>query len=66
MAQDTPQSSPVAKSRPISLPLLAAQASGLGAISSFIEGRVKGISVDKGRSLFSEVRTIPVSFGLVF
>lgn len=38
----------------------------MGAISGFLEGRVKNVSLDQGRALFSEVRTIPVSFGLVF
>lgn len=38
----------------------------LGAITGFIEGRMKGISLDKGRALFGDVRTVPVSFGLVF
>lgn len=38
----------------------------LGGISGFIEGRLKNIAVDKGKALFSDVQTIPVSFGLVF
>lgn len=38
----------------------------LGAISGFVEGRLKSISVEKGRALFSDVRTLPVTFGLVF
>lgn len=38
----------------------------LGAIAGFIEGRLTGISVDKGRALFRDVRTVPVTFGLVF
>lgn len=38
----------------------------LGGISGFIEGRLKDIAVDKGKAVFSEVKTVPVSFGLVF
>ncbi len=38
----------------------------LGGISGFIEGRLKDIAVDKGKALFSDVKTLPVSFGLVF
>lgn len=38
----------------------------LGGISGFIEGRLKDIAVDQGRALFSDVKTVPVSFGLVF
>jgi len=38
----------------------------LGGISGFVEGRLKDIAVDKGKGLFSDVKTVPVSFGLVF
>ncbi len=38
----------------------------LGSVSGFIEGRLKSLSLDKGKALFSDVTTIPVSFGLVF
>ncbi len=38
----------------------------LGGISGFVEGRLKDIAVDKGKALFSDVKTVPVSFGLVF
>lgn len=38
----------------------------LGGIAGFVEGRLSNIAVDKGKALFSDVRTIPVTFGLVF
>lgn len=38
----------------------------LGGISGFVEGRLKDIAVDKGKALFSDVKTVPVSFGVVF
>jgi hypothetical protein len=38
----------------------------LGPIGGFIEGRLNSISLDKGRSQFKDVKTIPVTFGLVF
>ncbi len=38
----------------------------IGSISGFVEGRLKSLSLDKGKALFSDVTTIPVSFGLVF
>lgn len=38
----------------------------LGPIAGFVEGRVNSISLDKGTSQFKDVRTVPISFGLVF
>ncbi|MEP7383568.1 MAG: hypothetical protein ABI910_17925 [Gemmatimonadota bacterium] len=38
----------------------------IGRIAGFVEGRLKNIAVDKGKALFSDVTTIPVSFGIVF
>ena len=38
----------------------------VGRIAGFLEGRLTGISVDKGKALFKDVRTVPVTFGLVF
>lgn len=38
----------------------------LGGVSGFVEGRVSSLSLDKGKALFKEVRTIPVTFGIVF
>ena len=38
----------------------------LGVIAGFIERRLAGISVDEGKALFRDVRTVPVTFGLVF
>jgi len=38
----------------------------IGSIAGFLEGRLTGISVDKGKALFKDVRTVPVTFGFVF
>ncbi len=38
----------------------------LGPIAGFVEGRMNSISLDKGTSQFKDVRTVPISFGLVF
>ncbi len=38
----------------------------LGGIAGFVEGRLNNIAVDKGKALFKDVRTVPVTFGLVF
>lgn len=38
----------------------------LGGIAGFVEGRLTGIAIDKGKALFKDVRTVPVTFGLVF
>jgi hypothetical protein len=38
----------------------------LGPIAGFIEGRMNSISLDAGKSQFKDVKTIPISFGLVF
>jgi hypothetical protein len=38
----------------------------IGGIAGFIEGRLTDIAVEKGKALFKDVRTVPVSFGLVF
>lgn len=38
----------------------------LGGIAGFVEGRLTDIAVDKGKALFKDVRTVPVTFGLVF
>ncbi len=38
----------------------------LGPISGFVEGRLKNIALEKGKALFSDVTTVPVSFGIVF
>lgn len=38
----------------------------LGSIAGFVEGRISDIAIDKGKALFKDVRTVPVTFGLVF
>ena len=38
----------------------------MAGISGFIEGRIANLAVDKGKALFKDVKTIPVSFGLAF
>lgn len=38
----------------------------IGGISGFVEGRLANLAVEKGAALFKDVKTIPVSFGLVF
>lgn len=38
----------------------------IAGISGFVEGRLANLAVEKGAALFKDVKTIPVSFGLVF
>jgi hypothetical protein len=38
----------------------------LGALEGFIEGRVNNVYTDKGALNYRDVRTIPVTFGLIF
>jgi hypothetical protein len=38
----------------------------LGALEGFIEGRVNNVYTDKGALNYKDVRTIPVTFGLIF
>lgn len=38
----------------------------LGSVSAFIEGRLQNLSIEEGRALFTSVRTIPVTIGIVF
>lgn len=38
----------------------------LGGVSGFIEGRLANLAIDKGKALFKDVTTVPVTFGLVF
>lgn len=38
----------------------------LGAMSAFVEGRLQNLSIDEGKALFTGVRTVPVTVGIVF
>lgn len=38
----------------------------IGSVSTFIEGRLQTLSIEEGRALFTSVRTIPVTIGIVF
>ncbi len=38
----------------------------VGAVAGFVEGRLQNLSIDEGKALFRDVRTIPVTVGIVF